>query len=129
MSDLNEGRTLSEERFDLLLAHVLRTGVLVAAALVIAGAIVYFVRGEHLVPRFNRFVPEPGELRSVGGILADARRLSGRGLMQLGVVTLIATPIVRVAFSVVVFLRERDWLYTLVTLIVLALLLYGIVNG
>jgi uncharacterized membrane protein len=123
------GRTPGEQRFDLLLAHVLRTGVLVAAALVIAGAIVYFAHGQYALPRFSQFVPEPGDLRSVGGILADARQLNGPGLMQLGVLALIATPIVRVAFSVVVFLRERDWLYSGVTLIVLALLLYGIVNG
>jgi uncharacterized membrane protein len=122
-------RPVGDEWFDLLLAHVLRTGVLVAAGLVIAGAIVYFVSGAHAVPRFDMFTGEPGDLRSVGGILDDARRLGGRGLMQLGVLALIATPIVRVACSVVVFLRQRDWLYTVVTLVVLTLLLYGIVNG
>jgi uncharacterized membrane protein len=122
-------RSLTEEQFDLLLAHVLRTGVVTAAALVIVGAIVYFVRGAHVVPQFGRFTGEPGDLRSVTGVLADARRLGGRGLMQLGVIALIATPIVRVALSAVVFLRIRDWLYTIVTLIVLVLLLYGIVNG
>jgi uncharacterized membrane protein len=49
--------------------------------------------------------------------------------MQLGVIALIATPVVRVALSAVVFLRIRDWLYTIVTMIVLGLLLYGIANG
>lgn len=122
-------RSLTEEQFDLLLAHVLRTGVMTAAALVIVGAIVYFVRGAHTVPQFSHFSGEPDDLRSVTGVLADARRLGGRGLMQLGVIALIATPIVRVALSAVVFVRIRDWLYTIVTLIVLALLLYGIVNG
>lgn len=122
-------RSIDDERFDLLLAHVLRTGVALAAALVIAGAIVYFAAGPESLPRFDMFTGEPGDLRSPGGILADARALRGRGLMQLGVLALIATPIVRVGFSVVVFLRQRDWLYTWITLFVLALLLYGIVNG
>jgi len=123
------GPTISDERFDLLLAYVLRTGVAVAAGLVITGAVVYFAAGRQALPRFDMFAGEPSDLRSVGGILADARALRGRGLMQLGVLALIATPIVRVAFSAVVFLRQRDWLYTWITLIVLALLLYGIVNG
>lgn len=122
-------RSLAEEQFDLLLAHVLRTGVVTASALVIAGALVYALRGAHGVPSFGMFTGEPGDLRSVTGILGDARRLSGRGLMQLGVIALIATPVVRVALSAVVFLRIRDWLYTIVTMIVLGLLLYGIVNG
>lgn len=126
---MTDARSLSEQRFDLLLAHVLRTGVTVAAALVLAGAVIYFVSGAHELPRFGVFTGEPGDLRSVGGMLADARHLGGRGLMQLGVLALIATPIVRVALSAVVFLRERDWLYTGVTLLVLVLLLYGLVNG
>jgi uncharacterized membrane protein len=126
---MTDGRSITDERFDLLLAHVLRTGVAVSAALVIAGAFVYFISGAHAVPRFDVFIGEPGDLRSIGGILADVRAFRGRGLMQLGVLVLIATPIVRVAFSAIVFLRQRDRLYTGVTLIVLALLLYGILNG
>jgi uncharacterized membrane protein len=122
-------RSLTEEQFDLLLAHVLRTGVVTAAALVVVGAIIYIARGAHVVPQFSYFSGEPGDLRSISGVLADARQLGGRGLMQLGVIALIATPIVRVALSAVVFLRIRDWLYTIVTLIVLVLLLYGVVNG
>jgi uncharacterized membrane protein len=103
--------------------------VALSAALVIAGAVVYFMGGRRPVPQFGMFSGEPGDLRSLGGILGEARALRGRGLMQLGVLARIATPIVRVALSAVVFLRQRDWLYTWVTLIVLALLVYGIVNG
>ncbi|MDA8243889.1 MAG: DUF1634 domain-containing protein, partial [Elusimicrobia bacterium] len=52
-----------------------------------------------------------------------------RGLIQLGLLMLIATPIARVVFSVFGFLRERDWLYVAVTLVVLAILLYSLING
>jgi uncharacterized membrane protein len=46
--------------------------------------------------------------------------------MQLGLLILIATPLARVAFSVAAFATEHDWTYVAVTLIVLAVLLYGL---
>ena len=49
--------------------------------------------------------------------------------IQLGLLLLIATPILRVAVSTFDFLRERDWLYVTVTLIVLAVLIYGLMSG
>ena len=42
---------------------------------------------------------------------------------------LIATPIARVLISVIGFARERDWMYVACSLLVLALLLYGLVHG
>ena len=42
---------------------------------------------------------------------------------------LLATPVARVAFSVVAFALQRDRLYVAVTLVVLGILLYSIVGG
>ena len=53
----------------------------------------------------------------------------GRGLIQLGLLLLIATPIARVVFSVAGFARQRDWLYVAITLIVLTLLGYSLLAG
>jgi uncharacterized membrane protein len=50
-------------------------------------------------------------------------------LIQLGLLILIATPIARVAFSVVAFLYQRDWMYVAVTLMVLGLLVYSLFGG
>jgi uncharacterized membrane protein len=75
------------------------------------------------------FRGEPGDLQSVTGIIADAKAFDGRGLIQLGVLVLIATPIARVAFSVIGFARQRDWLYVVMTLVVLVLLVYSVTTG
>jgi uncharacterized membrane protein len=42
---------------------------------------------------------------------------------------LIATPILRVAFSLVGFAIERDRAYVIITSIVLAVLLYSLISG
>jgi len=51
------------------------------------------------------------------------------GIVQLGLLLLILTPIVRVAFTLVAFVLQRDGTYIVVTTIVLALLLFGLVFG
>jgi uncharacterized membrane protein len=53
----------------------------------------------------------------------------GRGLIQLGLLFLIATPIARVGFSIVGFALERDRMYVIFTLIVLAILLYSLLGS
>ena len=63
------------------------------------------------------------------GIVAEAKTLGGRGLVQLGLLLLIATPIARVVFSVIGFARQRDWLYVLITLTVLTLLTCSLASG
>ena len=71
----------------------------------------------------------PSDLRSLSGIISDARSLSGRGLIQLGLLLLIATPVARVIFSVVGFFRQRDWMYVAITMMVLLLLGYSLMSG
>ena len=118
-----------DEQFDKLLGVVLRTGVLVSATVVLCGGLLYLLRHGLSAPEYHVFRGEPGDLRSVSGIVSDARSLSGRGLVQLGVLLLIATPVARVAFSVGGFVRQRDWMYVAIAAIVLILLAYALCSG
>jgi len=114
---------------DQIMAVLLRSGVLLAASLVFIGGIVYLSRHDLLATDYRVFQGEPQELRTVGGILREAATFHGRGLIQLGLLVLIATPVARVLFSVVAFLYERDWTYVAITMIVLALLCYSLFGG
>lgn len=120
---------LTDEQFDRMIAHVLRAGVLVSAGIVLAGAAVFLTKYGLTAPEYGVFRGEPDDLRSVGGIVTSAMHLSGRGLIQLGLLTLIATPIARVVFAVVGFLRQHDWLYASLSVIVLSLLMYSLTTG
>jgi len=111
------------------LATLLRAGVILAAIVVLLGGAVYLAKYGGTRPDYKTFHGEPAEYRQIGRILRDAIGLRGPSLIQLGLLLLIATPIARVAFSVFDFLRERDWLYVTVTLIVLAVLVYGLLSG
>ena len=122
-------RVWSDEQFDTLLARVLRAGVLLSAAIVAIGGVVFLARHGFERPMYHVFRGEPQPFRSVSGIIGIAQELSGRGLVQLGLLFLIATPIARVVFSIVGFIRQRDWLYVGVTATVLALLAYSLLAG
>jgi uncharacterized membrane protein len=122
-------RESAEKRMDEIMGRLLRTGVILAAMFVLTGGIVYVVRHPEPVTDYRVFQGEPEELRTVPGIIHEALALHGRGLIQFGLLILIATPIARVAFSVVAFLYQRDWIYVAVTVVVLGLLVYSLLGG
>ena len=122
-------RRFADADFDELLGHVLRAGVVLSAAVVLVGATIYLARHAGEMPQYHVFRDEPGNLRTILGIVGEAKSMSGRGIIQFGLLLLIATPIARVVFSVVGFIRQRDWMYVAITAIVLTLLLYSLLTA
>ena len=118
-----------DEKMDQIMGLLLRTGVVLAAAIVFVGGVVYLTRQRLPVTNYREFAGEPAELRTISGILHEALAFHGRGLIQLGLLVLIATPVARVAFSFFAFLHGRDWTYVFVTVLVLGLLLYSLFGG
>lgn len=109
-----------------IVGNLLRTGVLVSALVVLIGGIIYLARHGHSRVDFRVFHGEPADLRSLRGIFHEALALRSRGIIQFGLLLLIATPIARVAFSIWAFVEERDRMYVIFTLIVFAILLYSL---
>jgi uncharacterized membrane protein len=120
------GRGWTDQRVDAIIGNLLRVGVILSAAVVLSGGVLYLAQHGSTVPDYRVFRGEPAYLRGVSGIVSDTRALDGRGLIQLGLLVLLATPIARVAFSVVAFALERDRTYVAVTLTVLAVLFYSL---
>ena len=98
---------------------ILLSGIAVSAALMAAGLVLGVVRGAGL----PRGVVPLAELPPALAALRPAAYLS------LGLIVLIGTPFVRVAGSLVVFARERDRRYVLVTAIVLFVMCLGVLLG
>jgi uncharacterized membrane protein len=126
---MTPGSTLSDQRVDTILGNLLRWGVILATTVVIIGGVFYLIHYGDRTVDLSDFRGEPEELRSVGGIIDFALDGRRRGIIQLGLLLLIATPIARVIFSVIVFALQRDLTYIIVTLIVLSVLLYGLLTG
>ena len=115
-----------DQRVEVIIGTLLRTGVIIAAAVVLAGGVLFLARHGHDRIDYKTFHSEPESLRLPSEIVHRALGISGQAIIQLGLLLLIATPVARVAFSVAAFAGEHDYLYVFVTLIVLAVLLYSL---
>jgi uncharacterized membrane protein len=118
-----------DRRIEIILGNLLRAGVLLSAAIVLCGACVYLWYHGREHADYRVFRGEPSEFRSIPGVIESVMSTRGRGLIQLGLLFLIATPIARVCFSVAGFAMERDLLYVIFTLIVLVILLYSFLGS
>jgi uncharacterized membrane protein len=122
-------RTWTEQQLENIVGNLLRVGVMLAAVVVFGGGALYLIRHGVTSPDYRVFHGEPAGLRGVPGIVTEALSLQGRGIIQLGLLLLIATPIARVTFSVFAFAQQRDRTYVIVTLVVFAVLLYSLLGG
>lgn len=118
----------ADYRLAQIIGALLRVGVLVAAFVVLLGAALYLKEHGRSHPDYHAFHGESTELRSVTEVARAAARFDSRGIIQFGLLLLVLTPIARVVFSAVGFALERDYLYVVITLVVLAVLLYSLLE-
>jgi len=133
------GAGAQERTVELIISWLLRVGVWSSIALVVAGLVMLVVKDHAallherpggLEALLHQGPPgEPQPLTLYPDVLASVRRGEPYGVITLGLLVLLLTPVLRVAVSVVAFLLERDWLYTAITAAVLCLLLAGLALG
>ena len=107
---------------------MLRVGVSVSALVVLIGGILY-LHSEKDIPDYVHFHAMADQLRTIPGVIHGVARLDPPSVVQLGILLLIATPVVRVILCVVGFARQRNRLYVGVSALVLAILIYSLVAG
>ena len=119
---------------DLILSTLLRTGVVVSILIIILGTGLSFVHHPnylHSAADDLKRLTNPGEAcpRTLPDIITGLRAGRGQALVAVGLILLIATPIMRVAVSIGVFLYQRDHIFVIITTVVLLLLLLSFVLG
>ncbi len=125
----NAKRAWTDEQVEQTVGMILRSGVIVAALVVLMGGILYLIDYGVTFPDYRVFRGEPPGLRTLSGIVIEAFSFRFHGIIQLGLLLLIATPVARGAFSVLAFALQRDRTYVTVTLIVFAVLMYSLIGG
>jgi uncharacterized membrane protein len=123
---------------ELAISYALRMGVLCCSAVFASGLILKLTRSSTQGPSSKEllqkltsgaesipfFVPS-----SISDFMEGLRSGNSDTVIALGLILLIALPIIRVSMTVILFLIERDWIFLLITLIVLSVLLSGIIFG
>lgn len=124
-----------ERDMELFLGKFLRFGVMFSCTVTVIGGVLYLHQQNGVLPDYS---PTPDSLpfagvqeylRSFSSIWQGILNLDGAAIIQLGVILLIATPVVRVAISAIGFLIEKDYMYVVITLIVLAIIVTNMFLG
>lgn len=120
-------------KVELLISNLLRFGVLASLVLIVGGTLLSLTHhSEYLTPgvSFHRFVEASDNVpHSLAGLATGLKAFSGTAIAVLGILLLIATPVVRVGVSIFAFIYQRDRLYTLITATVFCLLLLSFALG
>lgn len=139
-ADTSNGGMESLTRMDLVISYALRSGVVVSAVVILVGILRFAwtrdtgyskVLPHHLsdLLAFHQ-ASGPGYFpTSLGAVVSGALAGKPYAIIGLGMLLLIATPVVRVALSVFFFLTQRDWLYVGITLFVLVVLVLSLFTG
>jgi uncharacterized membrane protein len=129
---------ISVERGEVLLSQVLRAGVLLSAAIIILGVGMLFVKhsqSSYFSKGLQGLLAYPASAASapidasISDVLSGLQSADPDAVISLGLLVLIATPIVRVAASVLLFLLQRDYRYVAITTFVLIVLLLALRIG
>jgi uncharacterized membrane protein len=109
--------------------RIVQAIVFIAAIITGAGGIAYLVSSGNHIHSYSKFNEIAPFLKSINGIIKCALSFNSEAVMQLGVLVLIAIPLIRVIVFLISFIKERDWIYVAVSAIVMGVLLYSIGAG
>ena len=111
---------MTDFRLEQIVGNLLRAGVVLAAAVVLAGGVWYLAEQGTERTDYHGFHSTHETFPWTQGLSAPLATI------EIGLLILIATPVARVVFSMAAFAVERDKVYVAITLIVLAILTYSL---
>jgi uncharacterized membrane protein len=119
-------------RAELIISTVLRTGVITSILVIVLGVLLSTVHhpGSLDSPAILKQVKHPGAFpHTIAEIAAGVRSLKGSAVIALGLLLLIATPVLRVGTSILIFIAQKDRVFTTITATVFVLLILSFVLG
>ncbi len=111
--------TEEQESFNRVVHYLLIIGLVVSVVCILSGLVIALANQQ----------PVPHSMVPLGEIVSRLVNFEAAGFITLGLLVLIATPVMRVILSAVTFIVEKDWRFTGITLIVLATVLVSIILG
>ncbi|GAA3976850.1 DUF1634 domain-containing protein [Mucilaginibacter dorajii] len=121
---------LADQDIEQLIGLQLRYGVITASVIVLLGGLIYLYQsGSSGMPSYHTFIGTKAGFTTANEIITGLKTINAKSVIQLGVIVLIATPILRIAFSLIGFILEKDRLYIGITFIVLSVMMISIFGG
>jgi len=116
-------------KVEIAISLVLRIGVIISVLVILAGLVMMFIHHPRAFDAGSSYralvAPNADFPHSLGQLRQSLAAGAGRGVVVLGVLLLILTPILRVAVSVLSFVYEKDPPMVIATLFVLSVLIFS----
>jgi uncharacterized membrane protein len=122
--------TSQQKDFQNIIGNLLRYGVWSSLALTFTGGIVYLFHHSKDIEDYSVYIEKEQNIfeiiRSVyEGVLTG----KGYSIIHLGIILLFLTPVFRILLSLFSFIREKDYLYIIITSIVISIIILSISFG
>ncbi|MEO6903908.1 MAG: DUF1634 domain-containing protein [Bacteroidia bacterium] len=111
-----------------IIGNLLLTGVIIAASVVIFGAILFLVKHGLEIPSYDTFNAYHFNHTNFHNLLTGLTTFQSDSIMEFGILLLIATPVLRVLFSVFAFAYEKDYMYVIFTAFVFCVLIFSFLS-
>jgi len=118
-------RADTDREIEVILGNLLKIGVVAAGTAVAIGAVIFLARHGFEIPNYHVFKPDIFNFSNLGELLEGVIAFRSVSIIELGILLLIATPVIRVLFSVFAFAYEKDYMYIVFTLVVLFVLIFS----
>lgn len=109
--------------------NLLRLGVILSVATSLIGFIKLFTEGFKMPRKYNLLNMGDSSEKVWGSFWDSLCKGEGMAIIQLGILILILTPLVRIIFALIGYLKEKDYTYVVISLIVLTIMLVSFLTG
>ena len=119
-----------EKDFQSIIGNLLRYGVWISLSVAFIGGIIYLMNHGGDIEDYSVFKENDRNIFEViTAIYNGVIQGNGESIIFFGVILLFLTPVLRVLLSLFSFLLEKDYLYVVITLIVIFIILVSVSLG
>lgn len=109
--------------------NLLRLGVLLSVTISLVGFIKLFFEGFEMPKKYTSLDVGSSSEKVWGHFWHSLGAGEGMAIIQLGILILIVTPIMRIVFALIGYLKEKDYVYVVISSIVLAIMAISFFTG
>lgn len=129
-SKIMQNEKFGEKDFQTIIGNLLRYGVWISLSVAFIGGIVYLMHHGNDIEDYSVFKENDRNIFEViAAVYHGAIQGNGQYLIFVGIILLFLTPVFRVLLSLFSFLLEKDYLYVIITLIVILIIITSISFG
>lgn len=109
--------------------NLLRLGVILSVITSLVGFIKLFTEGFKMPRKYNLLNMGDSSEKVWSSFWDTLCKGEGMAIIQLGILLLILTPLVRIVFALIGYLKEKDYIYVTVSIIVLTIMIVSFLTG